>query len=166
MASLANLGATAEQLLAGFAKQLAGQNIDLPARQYVAPGQAIPWDGEQLGVNLQSIDQGQPGIAFTGTYVPQATNLFATFAVWIVRVIPALSGEGTLEEMVPDAAELDQAGQAAMSDAAALVHAALALHTNYMLTGPGEGFEIGACSPVGPEGGLSGHRLLLAISLT
>lgn len=174
MASLQTLTADAEKILAAFATALTARGVELPDRRYVAPGQINAWDGEQLVVNLQSIDQGQPGRPFGGTYIPAALNFTAQFAVSIVREIPALYGEGPLTTMVPTALELDDAGQGSLTDGAALILAATDIYAasihgtagqGLAVTGPGEGFEIGPCYPVGPEGGLAGHRLLVTISL-
>jgi hypothetical protein len=162
---VAKLRETAQTVLSAFKAQLEAQGVELPERQYVAPGQGIPWDGEQLVVTLMSVGQGQPGAPFSGTYRPGAELLMAQFAVAIVRTVPSLSGESFAGPMTPSAEELGTAGLAAMDDAQALIKAAIALHAAESVTGLGMGFEIGDCAPVGPEGGMTGHRQLIAISL-
>jgi hypothetical protein len=160
-----SLRSTAEQILLGFVEALTNQGVALPARRYVAPGQGIPWDGEQLVVTLMSIGQGQPGAPFSGTYRPGVELLMAQFAIAIVRTVPGLSGDSFAGAMTPSAEELQTAGLAAMDDAQGLIKAAIALHAAESVTGLGMGFEIGDCAPVGPEGGMTGHRQLVAITL-
>ncbi len=166
MASLLDLPGAATRILATFTTHLEALGVDVPERRYVAPGTLIPWDGEQLVVNLQQIQQGQPGAEIGTTYVPQATNLQAQFSVSIVRPVPALNADGPLVAMIPDSTQIGEAGTVFMSDAAALVRAALEIHTAYALTGPGEGFVIGPCIPLGPEGGHVGYRMLITLSLS
>ena len=160
------LGEVASTLLAGFATQLHANSITIPERQYVAPGAQIAEDGEQLVVALQSIDQGSPAQPFAGTYIPGAEILQATFAVQLIRVIPALYGEGPAGAMIPDAADLGESGVSTVEDAAALVKAAIAIHAAHEVTEGGlMGFTIGPCTPVGPEGGMAGSRLYIAVNL-
>lgn len=157
-----NVQEIAPAALAAFVTQLETQQVQIPERQYVAPGNLIPWDGEQLVVVLQQVGQGQPGQPNIQSYIPGVENLTAQFAVAIVRVIPAL---GEAAGMVPTDDEMTEAGISAMSDAQALIQAAIAIHASQMLTGLGKGFSIGPCATVGPEGGLAGHRLLFEVSL-
>ena len=134
--------------------------------QYVAAG-IVPFDGESLTVYLGTIDQGQPGAPIGSSFqVAAATVLWATFYVQILREAPALSGGGTAQDLTPDVDVLGEAGLEAMSDAAALTQAAIALHAFYAVTGPGEGFVVGPVGPLGPEGGISGMRIALHVSLS
>lgn len=165
MASLSELPATAEAILAAFAAELKALGISVPGRQYVAPGVITVWDGEQLVVNLQHIPQGQPGAPYPGTYSPVATNLSAQFAVHLVREVPTIGIDGPLGQQTPTAEEIGDAGQQAMTDAAALMEAAIAIHQAHTLTEPGEGFAIDGVMTMGPEGGLASNRLLLTFSL-
>lgn len=166
MASIRDLGGAAELILSEFVTQLEVLGVEIPERRYVAPGSMIPWDGEQLVVNLQQIEQGHPGAPQGGTFTPTATVLMAAFTVSIVREIPALSGDHVLSAMIPDGPTLDGAGTFAMGDAAGLALAAVAVHQSYLVTSPGEDFEIGPCAAVGPEGAMAGHRLQIAVSLS
>lgn len=165
MASVAALGETAQQILATFAAQLEAQGVTLPERQYVAPGALVPWDGEQLVVNLQQIQQGQPGAPFLATPQPaSATVLAAQWAVSLVRPAPMIESEPL--QQIPSAEDIGVAGSEGMLDAAQLVLAAVAIHAAHSLTGPGQGFAIDGCSPLGPEGGLFANRLLFTLSLS
>jgi hypothetical protein len=152
----------ATKALAAFADALEEQGVTLPDRRYMAPGSIIPWDGEQLVVTLQSVGQGKPGAPQAQRYLPGSENFYAQFAVAIVRVVPALS-DGP--EGIPDEGELNDAGVVAMTDALALVRAAVTVHAASVATGLGMDFVVGPCTTVGPEGGLAGHRLLFEVSL-
>ncbi|HEY4452389.1 MAG TPA: hypothetical protein VGN13_12440 [Solirubrobacteraceae bacterium] len=165
MASVTQLGETAQSILAAFVNQLEVQGVTLPERRYVAPGSLVPWDGEQLVVNLQQIVQGQPGAPYAGTPQPAAaTVLSAQWAVSICRPAPVIQSEPL--DGLPSAEDSEEAGVEAMTDAAQLVLAAVAIHAAHTLTGPGQGFAIEGCSPLGPEGGLFANRLLFTISLS
>ena len=155
----------AQKTLTAFEAQLEILGVEIPERRYVSPGVIPVWDGEQLVVNLQQRGQGQPGAPFEGSFVPGVENFHAQFAVSLVRAVPALSGEGPLEAMIPDAGELGEAGLSAMDDAEALEKAAVAVHGDFVLTELGQGFAINGCSTMGPEGGLASTRLLFTISL-
>ena len=167
MASINDLGATAEAILNAFATQLELQGVELPKVQYVAPGSMIAWDAPSLTVALETITQGQPGAPFGQTYqIGTVTELSASFGILLIREIPALTSEGSLDDMIPSQFVLDTAGQSILGDAANLVKAAIAIHDKYLITSPGEGFVIGPITPLGPQGGMAGHKLNLEISLS
>jgi hypothetical protein len=166
MASLTELPAVAQRILDLFSAQLSEQGVVIPARCYVAAGSMIVWDGEQMTVALMGITQGQPGVGYAQTYVPEALNLYASFSVALVRSVATISTEGFAGVEVPTAAQQDTDGQATIADAQALVTAASAIHVGHLLTGPGEGFVIDGLQPLGPEGGLAASRLLISLSLS
>jgi hypothetical protein len=166
MASLANLPATADLILALFTAQLKAQGVRLPDRQYRQAGSQPVWDGEQLTTGLMGIAQGQPGLAYPQTFVPEALNLYATFFVLLIREIVVINTEGFTGMEIPTALEQDADGVALIGDGAQLVIAAAKIHLARSLTENGEGFVIDGLQPLGPEGGLSGSRLLLSVSLT
>lgn len=156
------LGEISSKALTAFTETLEELGMEVPERRYVAPGNIIPWDGEQFVVVLMEARQGKPGEPFAATYVPGTENLTGQFAVAIVRDIVAL-GEGA--EEVPTADELGEAGVAAMNDAQLLLQAGMKVHAAQTISGLGKGFALGPCAPVGPDGGLAGHRLLFEVSL-
>lgn len=155
----------APALLAAFVAQLEAQDIAVPTRRYVSPGQAAVWDGEQLVLLFQDLLRGQPAAAIEGTTYPQATSLWAEFNLQLVRPAPALQGEAILEAMIPDEAQIDSAGLEAMADADALRESVLAIQQAHTVTEPTMGFAWGPISSLGPEGGFSAMQLKLAISL-
>jgi hypothetical protein len=126
----------------------------------------VAWDGEQLTVSLMGIDQGKPGGSVSTNVIPQALMLFASFSVNLIRAIPTIGTEGFAAGEVPTPEDLDASGQQLLDDAAQLVLAASAFHQAYLLTDPGMDMVIGPLSPVGPEGGLAGSRMLVSVSLS
>lgn len=156
------LGVVAQKALTAFSDVLGELGVEVPERRYVACGNLVPWDGEQLVVVLMEHRQGQPGRPFAESFIPGTENFTAQFAVAIVREVVAL-GEGP--ETIPSMDDLNAAGISAMNDAQALLKAGVKVHASQVLTGLGLGFALGPCAPVGPEGGLAGHRLLFEVSL-
>ena len=161
--TLAELAVT---LLDAFVAQLEAQDVPVPERRYVAPGSVIAEDGEQLAVILGLVGQGQPGKPEPGTYVPGSEILMAQFDLQLIRTIPALNGEGFPPQMIPGAVALGESGVQLINDAEALVKAAIAIHAAKTVTEAAlQGFAIGPASPLGPEGGLAGTRILVEIGL-
>lgn len=166
MPSLRDLPGGAREVLAAFVAKLEAAGVEIPERRYVAPGVVPVWDGEQLVVNLQQIVQGQPGAPSLGTPIPPQARIFAAqWAVTLVRSVPALETDGPVAEMIPDMAEMEEAGSGNMADVAALLAAAQSIHEGYVLSRPGQGYAIDGCQTQGPEGGLCAARLLVTISL-
>jgi hypothetical protein len=160
-----SLLALAQNTLTLFIAQLEAQDVEVPVRRYLSPGVLPAWDGEQLAVNRQLGSQGKPGAPYEGTFIPGAENLQAQLAVSLVREVPTLSGGGQVEAMVPEPQELTEAGEQALTDAQALLDAAIAIHEASTLTDLGKGFAINGVLPMGPQGGLAANRLLLTMSL-
>lgn len=167
MASLTSLGNTAQTLLAAFARQLAAAGVEVPEDQFVAPGPITAWDGELLAVNLETIDRGQPGTPIAGTAIPPSMWVgMAQFAVTLVRAVPSLYADGPVGAVVPTAAQMNAESPIVFDDAGQMILAAIQIHQQSLVTGPGEGFEIGPCNALEPAGGLGGTRLLVTLSLT
>lgn len=160
-----NLSALAQTMLSAFTVELKTLGVDVPDVRYVSPGLIPAYDGEQLTINLQAISQGQPGQTFTGTYVAGAENLQAQYSVSLVRVIPALSNDGSVEMMLPAAEELDESAVSLMGDAQGLMQAAIAIHAAHSITEVGMGFAIDGVMTEGPDGGVAACRLIFTISI-
>ncbi len=160
MASLAALPQTAETLLGLFVTQLEAQGVDLPSRRYVSNGPMLVADGEELTLSLQSITRGMPGVVLGFSQDPHVVTFFATWALFLVRKAPVIQTRPRGAQ-IPSAKSINNFGQQAMADVAALVQAAQQIHMQYRLTAPEEGFAIGAASTLEPAGGLAGVRLLL-----
>lgn len=173
MASLRGLGATAKQILAAFETQLTAQGVELPENRYVVAGSQLVLDGEQLNVLLIKIVRGQPGAPIQTTINPYGLVFAATFAVVLARVVPVISGEGTIEAMLPEIEELNSSGETIIDDAEALARAAEAIHLASLehdnpiaITGPGEGFAVEEIGPMSVSGGLVVTRCVLTLSLS
>lgn len=166
MPSLRDLQGGAREVLDAFVAQLEDQGIELPERRYVAPGSAIVWDGEQMTVNLVQVLSGQPGAPGLTTPTPPATRVFhATWAITLLRAVPALEVDGPVEESIPTSPEIEESGLETMADSQGLLLAAQAIHEGYVLTRPGMGFVVNTLQTLGPEGGLAGVRLQVSLSL-
>jgi hypothetical protein len=173
VALLKGLGATAKQILTAFETQLAAQGVDLPPTKYVASGSQLAWDGPQLNIMLMGLHRGQPAAPVLTTVHPYTLVWAAQFGIHLVREVPVISGEGTLEAMLPPEAELNASGEEVIDDAEALAEAAEAIHLASLqgnslvaITGPGEGFAVGEISPMSVAGGLVATRLTLMVSLS
>lgn len=161
------LPAMAQLLLEEFEDGLTNLGLTVPERSYVAPGSAVPWDGEQLVINLQTINQGQPGSEVGASYAtPNALNQFVALGVWLVREVPSLETDGPFASMVPSAGDLGLAGATCMADAEGLIRTAIAVWNQFQVVDRGMGFSIGPLNSFGPEGGLSANRILLNVSLS
>lgn len=162
---LRDLGAEAARLLQLFADQLVELDIEIPETQMVSPGSIPAWDGEMLVCSLQRVDQGHPGATQPGTMY---RAVFAvTFAVTLVRSVPALFGDGQPgPAMIPAPEDVTVSGTSGFDDAAALIVAAAAIHEGNLFTDPGDDFEIGGVTPVGPQGGLAGQSISITTSVS
>lgn len=165
MPSLSTLGTDTGTLLALLAAQLTQAGIEVPARQQVAIGAVQVWDGEQLTVQSSSIEMGQPGRPYGGTAIPaSAIVVYATFVIVLLRSIPVATG-GPRGARVPNAATISKFGEQLSQDMGGLVNAAIQIQAAGEWAVP-EGFHIGPCRPVGPDGGLAGSTLQLDVSLS
>lgn len=166
MASLRDLPATAAEILALFKAQLIEQGVKVPGRQYVGPGSEMVWDGEQLTVNLMGIAQGMPAQGTPQSFVPQAVHYFASFSVNLVREVTTINTEGSTAGVeVPTPAQLTVDSTKLLADASALILAAQAIHQQYLMTSPQEGFAVEGLQPIMNEGGLGANRMLLSLTV-
>jgi hypothetical protein len=173
MALLKELGATATKILTAFETQLTTQGVDLPPTKYPAAGSQLVWDGPQFNILLMGLHRGQPAQPIQTTVHPYGLVWAAQWGLHIVRTVPVISGEGTLEASLPQEKELAKSGEETIGDAAALAEAAEAIHLASLephnpvsITGPNEGFAIGEVSPMSVAGGLVATRLVLTVSLS
>jgi hypothetical protein len=163
--SLQDLGGAAQQILDLFVAQLESQGVELPSKQFIAPSPNPPWDGEQVSVAFAGMTQGQPGAAIGGTMIGSALNQMVTFSVSIVRKISELDTSAPLNAgAIPDADAMTADGLLVIGDASALWIAAAEIKATQTLARGNEGFGIGPCLPVGPEGGLAAQRLQIDLS--
>lgn len=141
--------------------------FDVPVERFVAIGQQPPWDGELLAVSLLGINQGpEPGTELGMTVRPAAAVVFhAQFAVTLLRQVTILNNDGSVNEMLPTSIEMLADGEALIGDAGNLVWAATQVYQRQIVTDYGQGFVIGPCLPLNPDGGYAGTRLAIAVSV-
>lgn len=165
MANFRDLGGAAQKLLDLFVEQLPKFEIEVPETRFVAPGSTIAWDGECLAITLGRIEQGQPGAPQPGSMF--RPTFYVTFNVALVRSVPGLFGDGQPgPAMIPSTEDQAAAGVSFFGDAAALALAAAAIHEAYTFSDPQEGFEIVGVTPIGPQGGLAGNQVSIAVSVS
>lgn len=164
---LANLGQSAQLVLASFLEQFALiEGFDMPPGAYVGAGN-IPWDGEGVYVYLGSTGSGQPGKP-QGTTIPTAT-IMVQFVTLYIQIVRRVSTFGFFTSGAPQPAsdeQLNADGVVAMDDVSALLTAALAIRKAGTLTNSQQaGFVIGPVTAIGPEGGFAAMRLQLDLQL-
>lgn len=157
---LADLSDSATALLGNFAAQLNALGVDVPVAQYVGAG-TVPWDGESLTVYIGNIGQQLEGQAV----IPQAQIFRTLIYVQIIRAVAGLSDNGGPLLNIPNADDLNESGVTLIGDAAGLMLAAQAIHSEYLDTGQGEDFVIEGVQPIGPEGGFCAMRIGLRVTL-
>lgn len=163
VATLANLPLLARRLLDDFAGYLLGQGLEVPGRQYRAPGSSLAWDAEQLTVLLVGVYRGQPGSGLAAVEPVAQLTQYAVFDLVLVREVPALD-EGQ-PDLVPADADVDAAGAAAMEDYSACWTAAVAMVAAYQQAA-GRVASVDQVTPQGPMGGLAGVSVRMSVVLT
>lgn len=153
----------ARQVLDTVAAGLEAANQPAPARQYVADGNLVAWDCEQLVVAVEqtlghqgnvSAESLDPGLAFA--MAPRA----AVMGIWLVRCCPTVNDEGK-----PPAAErVDESAQLVLRDPQIMLETLWRAHAAGDL-GDCQGLVFQRWQAVGPEGGLTGGVLRLSINL-
>jgi hypothetical protein len=143
-----DLGATAQILLDSFVANMEEQDIVLPDYQYVAPGNEIPWDCEQLTVHLVRIlDQFQTA---ESTF-PKHHSLYissAEFEFTLVRCVPVIEDGGKL----PTPAALGQAAGVLMKDARAMRRAMERIDQYHQVVPRNVPVTVGPVTSRGPSG--------------
>jgi len=164
---LSALGTSVSELLDAFIEELAKiPDYFMPPNQYVGAGE-IPWDGEGLYVYLGATGVGQPGQPQTQN-IPSTKAVFTTIGVYVMIIRPASTfGYGSGESPLPASdTQLNAEGIQLITDAGALIKAALAIKKNHQIvSAPQAGFVIGPIVPIGPLGGLAAMRLYLELSV-
>lgn len=152
----------ASQVLETVATGLADAGLVVPARRYVADGNAVAWDCEQLVVSVDST-QGYEGNVAAEQLGPAFAMALraATLGVWIVRPAPALDDEGT----PPPADEIDANAQVVLQDPMVTLECLWRAHAAGEL-GSCKGLAFQRWQAIGPSGGLTGGVLRLNVDLS
>jgi hypothetical protein len=153
-----NAVAAGEALLDAVVSEMLAQGVNLPARQGLVPGDAVPWDGAQLVLNFMGLSRGQPLATEspqTAALSPYQTLIYYEFRVTLLREVAALSGKGNPSRL-PSIERLSDDYEQVSADATALVVALDSIHLGYQLVGVGIPLAWGPVAPLGPEGALAG----------
>lgn len=138
-----------EALLRLVQEGFAALGVDLPARQYVAPGAIAAYDDEQLTVNLGRVYLGRPGAEDPLIRL----NVFsADLSVTILRKSAMMGARGS----APLPEDEQAVAQVQMKDMQTLAEVLGTVRTGYTYTDLGTPFAINPVLPYGPEGGLVG----------
>jgi hypothetical protein len=146
-----DLAASAQLLLDSFVANMEEQSIVLPDYQYVAPGNEIPWDCEQLTVHLARILDNFQG---TETAFPKHHSLYissAEFVFTLVRCVPVLQDGGKL----PTAKELTTAAGVLLKDARAMRRAMERIDQYHQVVPRNVPVTVGPVNTSGPSGAFS-----------
>lgn len=154
--------ATAQVLLDKFVERWPGRR--LPKTRYVAEGESVAWDGEQVTVSVGLTRPGLPGQPTSRALPPRAFPVSTDFAIQVVRKRGAgLTHSGGRQTVLPTAAEDAAAGAKAGSDLAAMLATLLLLRENADVVSHATKIAIGSARPVGPLGDLVGTEGNLTI---
>lgn len=162
MASHDRLYGIARVVLDTVAAGLATAGHDVPARQYVADGNMVAWDCEQLVVAVDTTQNHQGNVAVEATDLAFAMAArSATLGVWIARCCPTVDDDGS----PPPADEVDASAQVVLADPMIMLDCLWRAHAAGDL-GSCKGLAFQRWQAIGPMGGLTGGVLRLNIDLT
>ena len=152
-----NPGPLAARLMATVLATYEKAGVELPERQYLAPGPLAAWDGPHLAVTLTGTLPGtsdtsaRPG-GLPGKGVGSMSIPRATYDARVLRCIPTLDDDGN----APTAEELTEATETLLRDLGLLLDAAYAWAAK---ENPNVTVTVGQATPLGPEGQLAGYAV-------
>lgn len=132
-----------------------------PTRQYVADGNLVAWDCEQLCVSVEDTHSivGNPAAESQDPDLAMAMRA-ATIGIWLVRCCPMMDDDGE----PPTADAIDASAQVVLADPQIMVDALWnAQQAGQLATCRGLAFQ--RWTAVGPQGGLTGGVLRIAVAL-
>ena len=150
----------ASRCLAVVVDAFAAALVELPERQYVAPGLIVAYDCEQVTVAVQQVGTGIPGTRANRPIANCPPTKMGTFRVEIVRCTPVLDENGE----PPSVADLVANAKLLLKDLDVL-ESAFRAHPP-VLTGPGEPIFVSAAQPVTAEGGMAASLVDVDIPLS
>lgn len=161
MPSKDRLYGVARQVLDTVSAGLTAAGAEAPARQYVADGNLVAWDCEQLVVAVASTysHQGDVASEFAGVMamVPRAADL----EVWLVRCCPTPDDDGE----PPSADDIDASAAVVLADPMVIVECLWKAYEAGDLASC-KGLVFRRWQAVGPSGGLTGGVMRLSVNLT
>lgn len=161
LAYTGKLYTVARQVLTVVSGGLSAAGRPAPSRQYVADGNLVAWDCEQLVVAVDSTQghQGNVAVEDLGPAFAMAPRA-ATLGVWLLRSAPMLDDEGT----PPAAAEIDANAEIVLADPMVMLWYLWHAHERDELA-PCKGLSFQRWQALGPMGGLTGGVLRLNVDL-
>lgn len=165
-----NTGAIGEAIFSGVVAHYEASTDPtreaLPARRYIAPGDAaaVAWDCEQftvclLGVGLGVAPDAAQGSAKPGTGAGVAGMRHAVFSALLVRCTPTVDRDGP-----PEVSALHPAGQAYLTDVGMISQALVEIGSRLHAIDRSAVITAGNVQPIGPGGGFVGLEGQLTIS--
>jgi hypothetical protein len=138
----------------------------LPTVRYVAPGQVVAFDGEQVTTNLLRVVAGRPGADDAEQSSAGFTIMYAEILFVIVRDTPTIQDGNMGNVLPPSPVALNTNAQLMMQDAAFLTQAMIDMVTiDKVFRNHGFPVNIGPVTTVGPEGGVTAVSGELALPL-
>lgn len=162
-----------QDLLDTIAAELVSRGIDVPDdRRYIHAGViAHDFAGEKCAeafiVAWTGSSQGELGSNVQGTPIPIRCSmpLNHTFAIAMLRCVPIVKQSG----QPPSAADLQSSGEQILTDSMTICAAIVDLAVSHSLIptyGENAQAAIITTTPIGPQGGVGGVVVQLAVSLT
>lgn len=141
---------TALALLTATVQAYAADGVELPDRRYITPGAQPAYDCPQLTVSVTAVRNGIPGSEQNRPVANCPPMRYATYRLELVRGTPTLDDRG--DPPSPD--ELTASAAVVLRDVDMLDRHVRAAARGF--AGPGVPVFVGATTPLGPDGGLSG----------
>lgn len=145
--------ALCQNLLTQVVEQMTSLGSTLPTTQYVAPGQTVAYDGEQVTANILRVFAGHPGAEDAVEYAGFVYTSIEMMVV-IVRDSPTLQDVLGGDPAAPSAAALQANAQLMAADVQNLTQALVNIRDSNVLGTGGMPVHIGPVMTVGPEGGV------------
>lgn len=142
----------AQRLLQNLVEQLEIQGVIVPDLVYIAPGNEVAWDCEQLTLNLNRVLGNYEG---ADTPFPTQHALLmnsAEFIATIIRCIPVRDEGGGM----PSAQEMSDAAGVLIRDARAIRRSFEIIDQHHLVVPRNVPLTVGPVNTVGPMGGYAG----------
>jgi len=146
-----DLGKAGVKLLGELVKQLTDMDIPIPAVVYLAPGNEVAWDCEQLTLHMTRIITNYEGGDAPSPVAHALLMSSAEFVATMVRCIPVPNDNGDL----PDPADVTTAAAQLLKDARAIRRGFERIDQFHLVVPRNVPVTIGPVSTQGPQGGFA-----------
>lgn len=143
-----------QTLLTQVTTRMTAYGSTLPTVQYVAPGQTVAYDGEQVTTNVLRVFAGRPGAEDPVEYSSGFIYMSVEMMVVIVRETPMLEDGVGGAAVIPNPTAIQANAQLMLQDAQNLVQSLIDIVEQKALGNYGMPVTIGPVTTVGPEGGV------------